>query len=79
MPNIWGLVVSRSGTLKSPAISDVLAPVRECAKDYMAKFNEETHKYEAEMEVHQTAVGGLKRSVSPSLRTATHHQPDCGS
>ena len=64
VPNIWGLVVSRSGTLKSPAISDVLAPVRECAKDYMAKFNEETHKYEAEMEVHKTAVGGLKRSVS---------------
>ncbi|MGX4803980.1 DUF3987 domain-containing protein [Bradyrhizobium guangdongense] len=68
VPNLWGLIVSRSGTLKSPAISDVLAPVRECAKEFMKQFNEEMRKYEAEIEVHKTAVGGLKRSVAAQFK-----------
>ena len=50
VPNLWGVVIGRPGMLKSPAIDDVLKPLRGLEREARIAFQEATRIYEIDLE-----------------------------
>lgn len=60
-PNLWGLVIGRPSTLKSPAIAAALAPLVELQKEAMANYNIALSQYEAQHMAHELVLGNAKK------------------
>jgi hypothetical protein len=52
IPNLWGMIVGKSGIMKSPALSEALAPLKRMQALAFEKYEEE----QAEFEVHERAA-----------------------
>ena len=61
VPNLWGLVVGRPSTLKSPAEKQGTQFVRRFAKEAMDRFNNESVAADLEREIIELQIGALKR------------------
>jgi hypothetical protein len=49
--SLWGMLVARSGQLKSPVLSKVTAPVFERQRDLLKQYDDERRQYERECEI----------------------------
>ncbi|MBP0594567.1 DUF3987 domain-containing protein [Paraburkholderia sp. LEh10] len=59
-PNLWGMIIGRPSTLKSPAMSAALAPMNALERDAFAKFQADLLNYEAQKAAHAVTVGNTK-------------------
>lgn len=59
-PNLWGLIIGRPSTLKSPAMAAALAPLNALDREAFAKFQADLLNYEAQKAAHAVTVGNTK-------------------
>jgi putative DNA primase/helicase len=53
IPNLWGGIVGKPGTLKSPALSAVLHPLKGLAQKAMEDFKAKQKEYDCDRELHK--------------------------
>ncbi|MGB8421634.1 DUF3987 domain-containing protein [Paraburkholderia sp.] len=73
-PNLWGLIIGRPSTLKSPAMAAALAPLNALDRDAYAKYDAALMNYRAQKAAYDLAVGHTKtqaRSKSATLQQAS--------
>ena len=65
--NLWGAIVDSPGAMKTPAVNQVLAPLREFEKEAMVKNKAALDKHVLDLQVHKTAkeaaLAGLKKKA----------------
>lgn len=59
-PNLWGMIIGRPSTLKSPAMAAALAPLNALEREAHAKFQADLVNYEVQMAAHAVTVGNTK-------------------
>ncbi len=62
-PNIWGAVVGRPGVMKSPALSQVLAPLRRLEDERQKEFESIRAKYELDKLIYEAT----KKQISAQI------------
>jgi putative DNA primase/helicase len=63
VPNLWGAVVGRPGVMKSPALDQVLAPIRKLEAAAQAAFATTLAKYEIDRMVYEATKKQLEAQV----------------
>jgi putative DNA primase/helicase len=63
VPNLWGAVVGRPGVMKSPALDQVLAPVRKLEAAAQAAFATTLAKYEIDRMVYEATKKQLEAQI----------------
>lgn len=63
VPNLWGAVVGRPGVMKSPALDQVLAPVRKLEAAAQAAFASTLAKYEIDRMVYEATKKQLEAQI----------------
>jgi hypothetical protein len=63
VPNLWGAVVGRPGVMKSPALDQVLAPVRKLEAAAQAAFSSTLAKYEIDRMIYEATKKQLEAQI----------------
>lgn len=63
VPNLWGGVVGRPGTLKSPALAEAMKPLLRLELEAKEKFDADMAAYEAEKEIYKAQKEALKAEM----------------
>ncbi|BCF95567.1 hypothetical protein PPGU19_001360 [Paraburkholderia sp. PGU19] len=63
-PNLWGMIIGRPSTLKSPALAAALAPLKELDASAQAAYEAQMQTYHAAQMAHDLALGNAKRQVT---------------
>jgi putative DNA primase/helicase len=63
VPNLWGAVVGRPGVMKSPALDQVLAPVRKLEAAAQAAFATTLAKYEIDRMIYEATKKQLEAQI----------------
>lgn len=63
VPNLWGAVVGRPGVMKSPALDQVLAPVRKLEAAAQAAFAATLAKYEIDRMIYEATKKQLEAQI----------------
>lgn len=63
VPNLWGAVVGRPGVMKSPALDQVLAPVRKLETSSQSSFSATLAKYEIDRMVYEATKKQLEAQI----------------
>lgn len=66
-PNLWGMVVGRPGTMKSPAMSQALAPLRRLQAVAREVHAEAMNRHAREMEAHELREKAAKSAATRAL------------
>lgn len=66
-PNLWGMVIGRPGTMKSPAMSQALAPLRRLQAQARAVHAEAMIRHTREMEAHELREKAAKAAAMKAL------------
>lgn len=68
--NLWGAIVSPPGAMKSPAVSQVFAPMKLLEKEAQLENKQASERFELELLVKKTArdaaLAGVKKNSAPS-------------
>lgn len=67
VPNLWGAVVGRPGLLKSPAVEEVLRPLKRLEIEEKKKFEAENLKYMAEQAVEQAKDKEAQKAINKAI------------
>jgi hypothetical protein len=65
--NLWGMIVSRSGTMKSPATEAILKPVNRLEMEARKEYKTAMAVYELKAEAYEAAKKSRKRNSSATL------------
>jgi len=79
VPNLWGMIVGRPGTMKSPAMSQALAPLRRLQVQAREVHGEAMAQHAREMETHELRAKAAKSAAVKALSKnagATIELPD---
>ncbi|NPT60490.1 DUF3987 domain-containing protein [Paraburkholderia elongata] len=68
-PNLWGLIIGRPSTLKSPAMAAALAPLNVLERDAYAKYDAALMNYRAQKAAYDLAVGHTKTQAKTKSAT----------
>ncbi len=63
-PNLWGMVIGRPSTLKSPALAAALAPLKELDASAQAAYEARMQSYQAAQMAHDLALGHAKQQAT---------------
>lgn len=63
-PNLWGLIIGRPSTLKSPAMAAALAPMNALESEAHAKYDADLRIYQAHKTAHDLAFGHAKKQAT---------------
>jgi len=63
VPNLWGGVVGRPGTMKTPALQEALKPLAKLEAEAKRQFDEAMKDYEAEKEIYKAQKEALKNEM----------------
>jgi hypothetical protein len=63
VPNLWGGIVGRPSTLKSPSLKEVLKPMKALEEEAYATFEKENHAHEIELEGHKVQKEAIKKRM----------------
>jgi putative DNA primase/helicase len=76
-PNVWGCIIGRPGTMKSPAVAEALRPLRRIEARAQSEYDERMREFEGEAELanlrREAAKAAAKKqmmSKSPGAVTA---------
>lgn len=68
IPNLWGGIVSRPSTLKSPALGEVMKPLGRLEFEYLEIYNEEMQEFGADVEVFKASKDAVKAEMVASAK-----------
>lgn len=68
IPNLWGLVAARSGTLKTPAIEEALKPLAALEAEFRKQFEAEAAARKAEAEIGEARLAALKGEIAKAAK-----------
>jgi len=63
VPNLWGAVVGRPGVMKSPALAQVLAPLRRLEGQALTAFSVTRAQYELDKMLHDSAKKTIEAQI----------------
>lgn len=63
VPNLWGGIVGRPSTLKSPSLKEVLKPMKALEEEAYATFEKEIQAHEIELESHKVQKEAIKKRM----------------
>ncbi len=63
VPNLWGGIVGRPSTLKSPSLKEVLKPMKALEEEAYAAFEKEIQAHEIELESHKVQKEAIKKRM----------------
>jgi len=63
VPNLWGGVVGRPGTMKSPALAEALKPLARLEAEAKEQYDRDMKDYEAEKEIYKAQKEALKNEM----------------
>ena len=69
VPNLWGIIVGRPGTMKSPAVSEVLQPLQMLQKKANSKNQKALEEFEVAKKVHATKRKILDKDLEDALES----------
>jgi hypothetical protein len=67
-PNLWGVIVGRPSTMKSPAIAEAIKPLRRLAHDAAEAFKIDKAKSEAAAQVLKLRIDSLQAEIKIALK-----------
>jgi len=72
VPNLWGGIVGRPSTLKSPSLKEVIKPLKLLEEEAYLAFEKENQAHEIEMESYRVQKEAIKKSMGKAadLRNA---------
>src|SRR5206468_606237 len=68
--NFWAIAIGPPGTMKSPAIEEVLKPLRFLAKKAAETYADEFGVFEREIELHELSVAAAKTKAKKAKADA---------
>ena len=75
VPNLWGAVVGRPGVMKSPALAQVLAPLKRLEGNALAAFGATRAQYEIDCMQHDAAKKQIEASIKKGATVLPHQIP----
>ncbi|CAE6864602.1 DUF3987 domain-containing protein [Burkholderia sp. R-69980] len=63
-PNLWGMVIGRPSTLKSPALAVALAPLKALDTSAQAAYEADVQQFQAAKMAHDLALAHVKKKVT---------------
>lgn len=63
VPNLWGGIVGRPSTLKSPSLKEVLKPMKALEEEAFAAFEKEIQAHEIDLESHKVQKEAIKKRM----------------
>ena len=75
VPNLWGAVVGRPGVMKSPALDQVLAPVRKLEAAAQAAFSSTLAKYEIDRMIYEATKKQLEAQIKKGAGVSINQLP----
>jgi hypothetical protein len=67
VPNLWGAVVGRPGVMKSPALAQVLSPLRRLEADALARFSKDRTQHELDRMQYEAAKKKIETDIKKGL------------
>lgn len=71
VPNLWGAVVGRPGVMKSPALAQVLSPLKRLEANALAAFNATRSQYE----MNRMQYDAAKKKIEADIKKGNHIPP----
>lgn len=81
VPNLWGAVIGRPGVMKSPALSQILAPLKRIESELLREFSAVKCQYEMDRMIYDatkkkiSSLIGKGNSVSPDMLPVEPESP----
>lgn len=69
VPNLWGMIVGRPSSMKSPALDAATAPLREIEREAAQAFTKAKQDYEIEERLHKLSAKDADKAAQAKLRT----------
>jgi putative DNA primase/helicase len=76
VPNLWGAIVSRPGTFKSPAIAEALRPLEQIVEKENNKFSKELNDWAIEKSIREATFEATKDQMIRSLKKDNLEEAD---
>jgi putative DNA primase/helicase len=68
VPNVWGCIIGRPGTMKSPAVSEALAPLRRLESQAREEFEALHEEYESQAELAKLRREAARESAKKTIK-----------
>lgn len=72
VPNLWGAIVGRPGQMKTPALAQVMSPLKKLESAASSAFSKAHAKYEIDRQIYE---GQKKKAVANCIKTGTPIPP----
>ncbi len=72
VPNLWGAVVGPPATLKSPALAEVMKPLRRLEVEASQHHAQEVSKYEVELAAHEAKQHALDAEMKKAAKESVN-------
>lgn len=67
IPNLWGGIVGKPSTLKSPALAEIMKPLNNMEAKARVEYEDQLNNYTVETEFNKLAQAGLKKQMEKEL------------
>lgn len=67
IPNLWGGIVGKPSTLKSPSLAEIMKPLNNMEANARAKYEDQLNNYIVESEFNKLAQAALKKQMEKEL------------
>lgn len=76
VPNLWGGIVGRPSTLKSPSLKEVLRPIKALEEEANIIFEKEYKQYLCIVEEHKVHKEAIKKKMQKALENRREHEAE---
>lgn len=76
IPNLWGGVIGRPGTLKTPALQEALKPLSGLEAEAKKRYHQDMNYYEAEREAHRAQKEALRAEMLTAAKGKSDNPPN---
>ena len=70
VPNLWGMIVGRPGVLKSPALQEILKPIKQLEAQAAEQYQQASDGYELQRKVIEAKAGEMRKRLQESSGSA---------
>lgn len=64
VPNVWGAIIGRPSTLKSPSLAETMRPIRKLEMDSRENFTKEMAEYELKLHAAEAKRDHIKKQIA---------------
>lgn len=69
VPNLWGMIIGRPSSMKSPALAAATEPLRQIERDAAQAYKAAKQAYEIETRLHKLAAKDAEKAAATKLKT----------